>query len=689
MKHPVKTHHLLFLILGTGIVGLLLRFWLFKTGVDAKGLLVTGHIADILVFILTAIVMLVLLLCSLSLGNTPSYTQMFPPSKIAFFGNLAAAAGILISAILELSRDFRSLTLFSLIAGLAAAASLVYLAFSRQKKQQPSMLFHCIFTFHLTLHVLAQYPVWSTQVQLQNYFFTLMASVFTLLAAYHRTAIDARSGNRRWYVFTNQAALFFCILCVRGESWLFYLSIAIWNGTNYCSLRTGKRSHRLNNTPMQLPEDVLLCIRTLEKAGYSAYVVGGCVRDSLLGITPNDYDLCTSANPEQICQVFTDYELVRSGEKHGTIGVVLNGKLYEITTFRTEGNYTDGRHPDCVEFVPKLEEDLQRRDFTINAIAYAPGKGFIDPWNGKKDLEQLILRAVGNPDIRFMEDSLRILRGVRFAVRFGMSVDPDTLAAMERLAPKMDRLARERVYEELCKLLPMMKAADLLRYAPVLTCAIPELAPMVNFDQCSPHHAYDVYTHTAHVVEAVSDEHALRWAALLHDTGKVATFTLDESGRGHFYGHAKISADMADTILHRLRAPTALREQVVFLIANHMLPMQPDKKQLRRRLGEFGVENVKLLLQLQKADQAGKGVDEPADISLAETQAVLEDILREKDCLSVKDLAITGRDILALGIAPGPEIGRCMTFLLHEVQDEILANEKQALLDAAEMFLKQ
>ena len=228
-----------------------------------------------------------------------------------------------------------------------------------------------------------------------------------------------------------------------------------------------------------------------------------------------------------------------------------------------------------------------------------------------------------------------------------------------------------------------------MRYAPILAQVIPELAVTIGFDQRSPHHAYDVYTHTAYVVEAVSNDLAVRWAALLHDIGKVPTFTQDEQGRGHFYGHAKISADMAERILHRLRAPTALREQVVFLVENHMLPIEPDKRLLRRRLGQYGIENIRLLLQLQKADQDSKGVEDDAPYPFDQIDAVLAEILRENDCLTVNDLAVNGRDILDLGVKPGPDVGRCMTFLLHEVQDDSVPNEKDALLQAAKMFLNQ
>ena len=351
---------------------------------------------------------------------------------------------------------------------------------------------------------------------------------------------------------------------------------------------------------MKLPEQVLTCIHTLEEAGYAAYCVGGCVRDSLLGLTPHDYDLCTNATPDQIAALFSHHTLVRSGEKHGTIGVVFEKNVYEITTFRTEGGYQDSRHPDWVRFVPTVQEDLSRRDFTVNAMAYNPKEGLVDPFGGQDDLQNKILRAVGEPSLRFTEDALRILRGVRFALRFHLTAEPKTQEAMFRLTPLMDKLARERVFDELCKLLPLVTAQDLLQYRSVITQVIPELSQSVDFDQHSPHHAYDVFTHTAYVVENTPPQLPLRLAALLHDVAKPVVFTQDENGRGHFKGHAGVGAQMADEILRRLKAPNALREQVVFLIERHMLPLEPDRKLLRRRLGKFGVENCQMVYRPTK-----------------------------------------------------------------------------------------
>ena len=432
---------------------------------------------------------------------------------------------------------------------------------------------------------------------------------------------------------------------------------------------------------MILPNAVQALLMQLEEAGFACYAVGGCVRDELLGRTPHDYDLCTAATPEQMKALFSHRQLVLAGEKHGTVGVVTDGGVVEITTFRTEGSYRDNRHPDCVSFVSRIEEDLSRRDFTVNAMAFSPIRGLCDPFGGAQDLKNGILRAVGEPEKRFQEDSLRILRGVRFAVRFDLRPEERTLQAMKECAFLMDNLARERVFDELCKLLPLVSAEDLLTYAPILTQVIPELASAVGFQQHSRHHAYDIYTHTAHVVEGVPADLVLRWAALLHDVGKMDTFTLDAAGSGHFYGHAKRSAELAEAILRRLKAPNQLREQVVTLVEQHMVYPNPEKKQLRRRLSRLGEENLRKLLRLQEADTGSKGTGKPEDGDyFVQIRAILQEILAEDSCLTVRDLAINGHDLMALGIT-GKEIGQTLDRLLEQVLDEQVENEKSALLN--------
>ena len=504
-----------------------------------------------------------------------------------------------------------------------------------------------------------------------------------MLTAYHHCAMDAGYGNRKRLLFFSQLALLFSCLSLVGENKAFYLGIALWNFTGICTVC----QWRIKST-VKLPPMVKFCIRTLEKAGYRCYAVGGCVRDSVLSLTPQDYDLCTSATPEEIMAVFSQYPQVHSGAKHGTIGVILEDNVYEITTFRTEGGYTDSRHPDWVNFVTTVQEDLSRRDFTINAMAYSPCSGLVDPWGGRRDLAGCVLQTVGDPVARFTEDPLRILRGVRFALRYRLIPEEKTQEAMLTLAPLMENLARERVFSELCKLLPLITAQELLRYAPIFTQVIPELLPAVGFQQHNPHHDHDVFTHTAYVVEGVPQDCALRWAALLHDIGKPATFTQDENGQGHFYGHAEESARMADQILRRLKAPNGLREQVVFLVQQHMTPLTPDKKLLRRRLGQYTEEGVRKLIALQKADLTGK--PEAGDApDFQQIEALIDELLAENACLQIKDLAINGSDLLDIGFEAGPNVGKCLAYLLEQVQQEDLPNTKFALLSAAKEFLNE
>ena len=434
---------------------------------------------------------------------------------------------------------------------------------------------------------------------------------------------------------------------------------------------------------MQIPEYVRSCLDRLEGAGFAAYIVGGCVRDALLGLTPNDYDLCTNALPDQTEALFSDHRLVLAGKKHGTIGIVTEGGVVEITTFRTEGNYTDNRHPEWVRFVPNIEADLARRDFTVNAMAYSPFRGFSDPFGGREDLKNHILRAVGDPAQRFQEDSLRILRGARFAAKYRLTPEEKTLEAMVNLRHLMENLARERVFEELCKLLLSATAEDLVRFAPLIAQVIPELESQIGFDQRNIHHAYDLFTHTAHVTALTPPELPLRWAGLLHDVGKVPSFFIDKEGHGHFYGHAKLSAPLADTILRRLKAPTTLREEVVRLCELHMTLIQPEKRIVRRWLGKLGPDFMEKLLTFQEADIQGKGIIEGNELDqFPALRGLISEIQADNACFSLKDLAVNGRDLMALGYA-GKEIGTCLNRLLEQVMEEKLPNEKEALLNWA------
>ncbi len=440
---------------------------------------------------------------------------------------------------------------------------------------------------------------------------------------------------------------------------------------------------------MNLPKTVLELMQQLRQEGFAAWAVGGCVRDQALGIAPHDYDLCSDALPEQMQRVFAHRHLVLAGVKHGTVGVVTDDGVVEITTFRTEGDYTDSRHPGWVRFVPTVQEDLARRDFTVNAMAYCPEQGYADPFGGLEDLHNRILRAVGDPIRRFREDALRILRGVRFAARFGLEIEQGTWAAMLSERGGLDALARERVFEELSKLLVLADAQMLIKISPILAQVIPQLEPMMGFCQHSPHHAYDVFTHTAYVTEQVPPEPVLRFAALLHDVGKPACFTRDETGRGHFYGHAQTGAQMADQILRSLKAPTALREEAVWLIEHHMADYPAERKAARRALSRHGIQRMRRLMALALADANSKGVVEAEDgrLRLTEFSRLLEELSQEEGQMSLKKLAVKGQDLMELGYARGPELGRTLDRLLEQVISEQLPNARDELMAQAQAWL--
>ncbi len=680
MKNTFKQNPLFIFALGSGAIGCILSLWLLLAGKDYIGLIPANHPATTLLLVLICITLPLLALGLRTIKGTPSYKTMFPADKGSAIGHYFAAAGVLLVSALGIGRWTSTLDIAGTALGLASAGCFVYLGLCKAGKIPMKHNLYLLIVVYFMVYLVGQYRTWSNETQLHGYFYLLLCDLFLMFTVYYRACLVAGKDARRPYTFFHCAALFLCAVCAVGRSSLFYLSMLLWLAFDWFLL-----TPRVAATPMKLPKQVRYCIDKLQAKGHCAYVVGGCVRDSLLGLTANDYDMCTDALPEEISEIFAKHTLVRSGEKHGTIGVVVNHTVYEITTFRTEGEYTDSRHPNWVNFVDSVEEDLSRRDFTVNAIAYSPTSGYIDPFNGQADLNQKLIRAVGDPNLRFCEDSLRILRGVRFATTFKFEIEEATRQAMLAQIHLMDKLARERVFSELCKILPLVTAEDLIRFAPIITQIIPELKASVNFKQFSPHHAYDVYTHTAHTVAATPPSLPLRLAALFHDIGKPAAFTTDENGRGHFYGHAQISGAMADEILLRLKAPTALRKQVVFLISNHMLTLEADKKLLRCRVGQCGDDMLRMLIDLLEADFNSKGVEEDAP-PFAEIRSLLDEIQQEDACLTVKNLAVNGHDLMDLGIEAGPHIGECMKFLLNLVQDEIIPNNKEELLAAAKDF---
>lgn len=439
------------------------------------------------------------------------------------------------------------------------------------------------------------------------------------------------------------------------------------------------------NGSLRIPEDAAWLLDRLQARGFEAWAVGGCVRDALLGREPNDWDICTAASPEQMMDVFADCRVVETGLRHGTLTVILHGVPYEITTYRVDGTYTDHRHPDGVVFVSDVTEDLARRDFTVNAMAYRPASGILDPFGGREDLRNGILRCVGEPEKRFGEDALRILRALRFAAVYSLRIEPATAAAAHALKDTLSNVAAERIHTELIKLLKGPGAADILRAFPdVIGVFLPEILPCVGFAQHTPRHLYDVWEHTVRAVGAAPADPVLRLALLFHDTGKPACFTLDGQGVGHMYGHPARSAELAGNALERLRCNRATAERAVLLVKHHDIPLTGEPKLLRRRLNRFGEEALGQLIEVQRADAIATGtcLIGEADARAAKLRRAVRDVIASGACFTLKQLAVNGGDMMRLGLK-GPEVGAALHGLLDRVLEGELPNDRSALLAAA------
>ena len=448
---------------------------------------------------------------------------------------------------------------------------------------------------------------------------------------------------------------------------------------------------------MKIPEGAREVIGALERSGYEAYLVGGCVRDMLLAEaardgapTTHDWDVCTNARPEETKRALAPHRTLDTGLKHGTVTILMPDGQYEATTYRVDGSYSDGRHPDSVAFTPSLTEDLARRDFTINAMAMAldaDGKPseVIDPFDGRDDLRRRMLRCVGDPDARFEEDALRILRAIRFASRFGLTVEQKTHDAMLRNRALLGRISAERIFDELRGILVTERGGAYLRaYAEILIEIIPELAPCIGFEQKNPWHCHNVFDHIMVSVASAPPELTVRLAMLLHDIGKPAAASVDEAGIGHFYGHQKLSAEIAETVLRRLRCPGRLLRETVELVYCHDAAVEPTEQSLRRLLNRLGAEQARRLLAVKRADAMAQSERARGRIDeLARSAALLEQIIAEQQAFSLKDLAIDGNDLIARGIAPGPELGRRLRLALDAVLDGQAENEREALLTIA------
>ena len=434
----------------------------------------------------------------------------------------------------------------------------------------------------------------------------------------------------------------------------------------------------------QLPPAGLELVNRLNRAGYEAWFVGGCVRDLLMGNPPHDWDICTNALPEETRRVLGDLRIHDTGIQHGTVLVMAGGAGYEITTFRTESDYSDHRHPDSVCFVRDLASDLARRDFTINAMAYHSQYGLVDRFGGREDLEQGIIRAVGDPAQRFEEDALRMLRALRFAGRFDFTIEEATAEAIHRHCKDLERISAERIFSELKGILTTPGAPRLmLEFRDVFAVILPEVAGLFDYHQNNPHHDADGWRHTARVVAAVEPETVLRLSALLHDIGKPDCCTRDAQGISHFYGHNKRSAEMAHDALLRLRCDNDTREQVEHLVGMHDCTLPRDLPQTRRFLAKHGLEITRKLLSLRRADVLGQSSfqrQEKLDL-LDSFGALVDQAEAEGPCWSLEQLELKGSDLIAQGVQPGPEIGRSLKRALEAVLDGEVVNRREALLE--------
>ena len=433
---------------------------------------------------------------------------------------------------------------------------------------------------------------------------------------------------------------------------------------------------------IQLPSPVGRAIERLNAAGYEAYAVGGCIRDSLLGRMPEDWDVTTSAEPEQTKAVFNGIPVIETGIQHGTVTVILDGQPLEITTYRIDGSYSDSRHPDTVRFTRSLKEDLARRDFTVNALAYHPDTGIVDCFGGAEDLRQKILRCVGDPDKRFTEDALRVMRGIRFASQLSFSLESATEVSLRRYAPLLQKVAAERLRTELVKLLCGEQVESvLLRFPDVLGQLIPELLPMVGFDQQTPYHIYDIYEHTAHSVAAINNTPVLRLTMLLHDIGKPRRFTVDKKGQGHFKGHGTVSVHMCEEILPRLRFDKRTIERISSLVKYHDVDLEPREALIKRWLNRLTPEGFFQLMEVKLADNAAQNPLYDRSASYRQILQMAQEILHREECFSLSSLAVNGDDLIKMGIPAGKEIGKALQFLLQAVIDEKCKNSRELLLE--------
>ena len=445
---------------------------------------------------------------------------------------------------------------------------------------------------------------------------------------------------------------------------------------------------------IKIPDNANTIINTLQNNGHSAYVVGGCVRDSLMGRIPHDWDICTSATPEQMLEIFKDFRVIETGLKHGTVTIVINGEQYECTTYRIDGKYSDNRRPDNVTFTNDLVEDLKRRDFTINAMAYNDIEGLIDPFGGTEDIKENTIQCVGSAKDRFGEDALRILRAIRFASQLDFTIELNTDWQIHQQYKSLENISVERINSEFCKIVNSDNfCVELLLYKDVFALFIPELKDMFDFPQKNPHHDYDVFGHTVHAVENCnSDDLTVRLAVFFHDFGKPHSYQDGEDGIRHFKGHGRVSADMTDVIMKRLKFDNETRNNVVQLVYYHDATFEVGKKYVKRWLNKLGEKQFRRLLDVRRADIKGQKVvcstDKKDKIEKLDIiEKLIDEVIQENQCFTLKDLAVNGNDLIQIGYNPDKQLGEALNILLNGVINEEFENKKDSLLNIAKEML--
>lgn len=437
------------------------------------------------------------------------------------------------------------------------------------------------------------------------------------------------------------------------------------------------------NVNIYIPQEVKFVINTLINNGYEAYVVGGCVRDSILKKKPKDWDITTKAKPDEVIKSFD--KVILTGLKHGTVTVIINKEGYEVTTYRTDGEYEDNRHPKEVQFVSSLKEDLARRDFTINAMAYNEKDGLVDYFGGIEDLNNKIIKTVGEPKKRFNEDALRILRAIRFSAQLNFKIDKDTLYTIKDLKDNIKNISKERIREEFNKILiSNPKKIELLKECEILEYIIPGINMIYNFNQNNSYHIYDLYKHTIVATEAIEPTLHLRLTMMLHDFGKTKTKTTDENGISHYYAHARESVKMAENILKELKYDNDTINKVLTLIKYHDCTLK-SKLSVKRMLNKIGEELLRDLIKIQRADVLAQNPEYATErlLNLITVLNKLDLILAQNECFNLKDLKINGGDLINLGFNKGKEIGETLKYLLDRVIEDPKINEKEELINIA------